>query len=274
MRAQTPVPENGDRRVFLFTWKDVLAIIRCSYLYSGEHCRIRQAWPRQGSRHEMLPHGFKTAGKRRAGNKNIRTTAGGITQLQLFHHQASDPFSELYRTMICSKVQITGPGVSQLDGERITVTVPKEDIRRIKLSYDPRSKHPFLRFLGGFGLIVSGLVLLIAAFIMVEVGVLFVRLASYTFSIPVVPISLWLMVGAGLWLLLGVFRGRYLLFIATDQGFRKIFFEESTDIGEILRFIERANRELAYNIDISITDTMYIKHGASGHQHGDQNATP
>jgi hypothetical protein len=139
------------------------------------------------------------------------------------------------------------------------VTVPKEDIRRIKLSYDPTTRHPFLQFLAGFGLMVTGLVLLIAAFIMAEVGAFFFHLSSHTFSIPVVPIGLWLMVGAGLWLLIGVFRGRYNLMISTAQGNRKIFFEGATNIRDILRFIGRANQELGYDIDLSIKETMYIK---------------
>lgn len=161
--------------------------------------------------------------------------------------------------MRCSTVQISASGICQLEGSRVVTTVPKEDIRRIKLSYDSQARHPFLQFLAGFGLIVTGLVLLIAAFIMAEVGAYFFHLASHTFSIPVVPIGLWLMVGAGLWLLIGVFRGRYNLLISTAQGNRKSFFGAGTDIKDILHFIERANRELGYDIDLSIKETMYVK---------------
>ncbi len=127
------------------------------------------------------------------------------------------------------------------------------------MSYDSIARHPFLQFLAGFGLIVTGLILLIAAFIMAEVGAYFFHLASHTFNIPVVPIGLWLMVGAGLWLLVGVFRGRYNLLISTTQGNRKIFFEGATNIRDILHFIGRANQELGYDIDLSIMETMYIK---------------
>jgi len=161
--------------------------------------------------------------------------------------------------MRCSTVQISASGISQLEESRIAAAVPKENIRRIKLAYDSMTRHPFLQFLAGFGLIVTGLVLLIAAFIMAEVGAYFFHLASHTFSIPVAPIGLWLMVGAGLWLLIGVFRGRYNLLISTAQGSRKIFFGAGTDIEDILHFIERANRELGYDIDLSIKETMYVK---------------
>ncbi len=168
--------------------------------------------------------------------------------------------------MRCSSVQISVSDISQLEECRIAATVPREDIRQIKLSYDSKARHPFLQFFVGFGLIVTGLVLLIAAFIMVEVGAFFFHIASHTFSIPVVPIGLWLMVGAGLWLLIGVFRGRYNLLINTKRGVRKIFFGESTDIKDILRFIGRANQELGYDIDMSITETMYIKDAPADQQ--------
>jgi hypothetical protein len=167
--------------------------------------------------------------------------------------------------MRCSTVQILGSGVSQIDGGRIAATVPKEEVRRIKLSYDPRSRHPFLRFLAGFGLIVAGLILIIADFIIVEVGIFRVHIASHTFSIPVATIGLWLGVCAGLWLLIGVFRGRYNLLINTRQGICKIFFAESTDIREIQHFVGRAKQELGYDIDMAIMDTMYIKQAPADH---------
>jgi hypothetical protein len=126
------------------------------------------------------------------------------------------------------------------------------------LSYDSLARHPFLQFFVGFGLIVTGLVLIIATFMMADVGAFLYHLTSNTYSIPVAPIVLWFMVGAGLWLLVRVFRGRYNLLISTAQGSRKIFFGGATDINDILRVIGRANRELGYNIDLSITETMYI----------------
>ncbi len=165
--------------------------------------------------------------------------------------------------MRCSTVQISGSGISQIEGDRIAATVPKEEVRRIKLSYDPDSRHPFLRFLAGFGLVVAGLIMIIADYIIVEVGIIPIRIASHIFSIPVATIGLWFGVGVGLWFLIGVFRGRYNLLINTGQGIRKIFFAEFTDIREIQRFVGRANQELGYDIDMSIMDTMYIPHASA-----------
>ncbi len=161
--------------------------------------------------------------------------------------------------MRCSTVQISTSGISQLGCDGIATAIPKEEIRCVALSYDPKSRHPFLRFLAGFGLVVAGLILLIADFIIVEVGIFKLQVASHTFTIPVAPIGLWLAVGAGLWLLIGVFRGRFTLSINTGTATRKVFFSESADIREIRDFIGRANRELGYDIDMSIMDTMYLK---------------
>ncbi len=160
--------------------------------------------------------------------------------------------------MICSMVEISYSGINQLGGDGITTSVPKEEIRGAALSYDPASRYPFLRFLAGFGLVVAGLIMIIADFIIVEVGIFRLQVASHTFTIPVVPIGLWLAVGAGLWLLIGVFRGRYTLSIRTGTAIRKIFFAQSADIRDIRDFIRRANRELGYDIDVSIMDTMYV----------------
>ncbi len=166
--------------------------------------------------------------------------------------------------MKCSTVQISGSCIDELSEDGIATTVPREDIRRVKLSYNPQSRHPFLRFLVGFGMVVSGLIMIIADFIIVEVGVFQLRVASHAFRIPAAPIGLWLAVGAGLWLLIGVFRGRYNLSIDTGSGIRKVFFAESANIREILQFIGRANREFGYDIDTSIMETMYLKDAAGG----------
>ena len=150
--------------------------------------------------------------------------------------------------------------MSQMDGDRVVVTVPKEEIRGVRLSHDSQSRHPFLRFFAGFVLVTTGLILLTAAFIIAEGGVYLLHWQSYTLGIPVIPIVLWSMVAGGLWLLVGVFRGRYNLLLDTEKGCRKIFFAASADIREIKRFIERANEELGYDIDTSIMETMYLKH--------------
>ncbi len=160
--------------------------------------------------------------------------------------------------MICSSIIITAAGISQRTETLGTVTVPREEIRAVRLSHAPRSRHPFLRFFTGFMLIAIGLIFLTAAFMMAEGGVMQMHLKAVAFSIPVIPIVLWSMVGAGLWLILGVFRGCYSITITMDGGIRQLFFPESTGIAEILRFIERANRELGYSIDTSLTQTMYL----------------
>ena len=161
--------------------------------------------------------------------------------------------------MICSTVQISASGISQLADGGIATTVPKDAIRRVMLAHDSRSRRPFLRFFAGFVLVVTGLIVLIAAFIMAEGGVYRVRIQSLTLGVPLAPIVLWLMVAWGLWLIIGVFRGRYNFLIETDGGRKKIFFSEAADIGEIARFAARANSELGYAIDLSIMDTMFVR---------------
>ncbi len=160
--------------------------------------------------------------------------------------------------MKCSIVQILGSGISQIENNKIVAIVPKEEIRLIKLSHDSRSRHPFLRFLAGFVLMVTGLILLLAEFIVAEGGIVFLQMKSFVFGFPIVPILLWTMVGVGAWLLIGVFRGRYNFLIKTDRGMRKIFFEESADIREIREIITRAKNEFGYDIDVTLLDSMHF----------------
>jgi hypothetical protein len=160
--------------------------------------------------------------------------------------------------MICSKVQILSSGISQFEGSKLVAAVSKEGIRQVKLCYDSRSRHPFLQFLAGFVLMLTGLIMLLAEFVIAEGGIMFIQMKFVTFGLPIVPILLWAMVGAGAWLLIGVFRGRYNFLIKTDVGIRKIYFEESVDIRDIRDFITRAKVELGYEIDATIMDTMHV----------------
>ncbi len=93
---------------------------------------------------------------------------------------------------------------------------------------------------------------------MAEGGVFSLEMKSITLGVPVIPIVLWCMVGFGLWLILGVFRGRYNLLIKTNSGSRKIFFSQSADIREIKNFTVRAVNELGYQMDLSLLDTMIL----------------
>jgi len=49
------------------------------------------------------------------------------------------------------------------------------------------------------------------------------------------------MVGAGFWLLMGIFRARYHFWIDTQAGIRKIFFDKTVDISEIRQFVRKAH---------------------------------
>lgn len=163
--------------------------------------------------------------------------------------------------MICSDVKISASGISQLEGNAIVATVPREDIVNVTLCHDSLSRRPFLRFSAGFILVAIGLVFLTTAFLMAEGGMYNLQLKSVTLGVPLAPIVLWILVGFGLWLILGVFRGRYNFLILTGRGNRKIFFSRTADIREIRRFIERAVREMGYEVDVSLLDTMLLDSG-------------
>jgi hypothetical protein len=161
--------------------------------------------------------------------------------------------------MRCSTVEISGSAIRQIEGETVIETVPKEDIRAVTLCHDLRSRYPFLRFFTGVVLVFFGLILLADAFLKAEGGVVILHIKSYTLGIPLIPILLWGMVCQGLWLVMGVFRGRFNFLVKTCKGHRKIFFAESTDVGEVRDFVGRAISEYGYEIDASLFDTMHFE---------------
>jgi hypothetical protein len=160
--------------------------------------------------------------------------------------------------MNCGSVDISTSGISQLDGNRTINTISREGIVRIALSHDSCSRHPFLRFLVGFVMIATGIVLGIGAFLLDLGGIYLVKMESFTFGIPVAPLVIALLIWAGGWLLAGMLRGRYNLQIHTPSGVRKIFFTKSADIRDIRQFLRRAQTELGYEIDVSLMDQMHF----------------
>ena len=161
--------------------------------------------------------------------------------------------------MRCSKVEISESAISQLDGGTVVAIVPKEEIREVTLCHDSQSRYPFLRFFTGFVLILFGLILLADAFLKAEGGVVLVHIKSFTLGIPVIPILLWGLIGGGIWLIRGVFRGRFNFSIKSVNGDRKIFFGEAADVKEIRDFVGRAVHEFGYEIDASLFDTMLFE---------------
>ncbi len=159
----------------------------------------------------------------------------------------------------CPTVEISGSAITQLEGGTVVETVSKEDIRKVTLCYNSRSRRPFLRFFIGFVLVLFGLIFLTDAFLKAEGGVVFLSIKkSYVVGVPILPILLWGMVGEGLWLILGVFRGRYTFLVKTERGDRKIFFRESTDVRVVREFVRRAVSDFGYEIDTSLFETMHF----------------
>ena len=153
-------------------------------------------------------------------------------------------------------MEISGTKISELDGNRIVITIPREQIRQIKLSYDTNAKNPFCQYFLGFTLLSLGLIGIVVTFFASLGGGSLNQTKSEDFVLHLVPITLWLMVGAGFWLLIGIFRARYHLWIDTESGIRKIFFEKAVDIEEIQQFIRRAHLNFGYSIDVSILEKI------------------
>ncbi len=155
----------------------------------------------------------------------------------------------------CSNVEISGTGISELDCRGTATTVPREQVRRITLSYDTRTENPFCHYFLGFTLLLLGALGLLVIFLASVKGGL-IQVESEYMEIPLIPVALWLMIGIGLWLLVGIFRAQYHFLIETENKTCRIFFEKSADIAEIRQFIRRAQFDFGYEIDISILEKL------------------
>ncbi len=147
----------------------------------------------------------------------------------------------------CSTVRISCAGISQLEEGRAVVTVPKEQIRRITLSHLTSTRHPFLQFFVGFVSVSAGLILGITSFLVDEGDPGPAPPGSFIIKIPLLTVGLWILMGFGFYLLMGIFRGKYILIVETEQGKQRICFDKTTRIGEIMSFIEQA-KEFGYEI--------------------------
>jgi hypothetical protein len=160
--------------------------------------------------------------------------------------------------MHCGSIDISASGIRQSLGDRTVITVEREEILRIVLGHDSRARHPFLQFLVGFVLVASGIILGIGAFLLDLGGIYLIKMDQFTFGVPLAPLVIVLFIWSGGWLILSVLRGRYNLLVHTPKGKTKIVFAQRADIRDIRKFLERAQHELGYEIDVSLMHQMHF----------------
>ena len=140
--------------------------------------------------------------------------------------------------LVCSGVRFTNRSVSQLDGDRVSVSIPRDSIRHLSLGYGFQSERPLLQVLFGS--------------IILAVGVW-----------PVIRIARWLFFGGDLstlevllvgFLIFGVWgvysavkRGYYIL-VETDRDRRKLAFSSPVARDDIQSFLADVHSTLDYEV--------------------------
>ena len=162
------------------------------------------------------------------------------------------------RSLRCSNVEISADEITEFSGERAVFSVPRRQIRHIKLSYDTSVKTPFLHFFMGFTLTTLGIIGMTTFLIAAAGEGRFIQRESGHLALPLVPIALWVVIGLGIWLLMRVFRARYHFVVDTGGGERKIFFERSADVRDIQQLVRRARIAFGYEIESSILEKMQV----------------
>jgi hypothetical protein len=108
----------------------------------------------------------------------------------------------------------------------------------------------------GFVLVFLGFIGLIAVLIASAGGHPLLQPETGSSELAPIILALWILIGAGLWLLKGIFQARYQLLIDAADGPRKVPFAKSMDLQQIRQFIRRAQMFFGYEIDISVLDKI------------------
>jgi hypothetical protein len=161
-----------------------------------------------------------------------------------------------HNSVRCPTLEISGTAISALDGDKVVYTVAREKIRRIILVYESDVKNPFCRYFLGFVLFLLGVIGLIAVLLASAGGHPLLQPETGSSELAPIILALWILIGAGLWLLMGVFRARYQLMIDSNEGISKVPFAKSMDLQQVRQFIRRAQMFFGYEIDVSILEKI------------------
>lgn len=158
----------------------------------------------------------------------------------------------------CPTLEVSCTAISKLDGDKTVFTVSREQIRHIKLVYDSDVNNPFCHYFMGFVLVFIGLIGLTAILIASAGGHPLLQPETGSSELTPLILALWILIGAGLWLLKAIFRAQYQLLIDTPKGPHKIAFAKSMDLQQIRQFIRQATMFFGYEVDISVLDKKSV----------------
>lgn len=160
----------------------------------------------------------------------------------------------------CSGVCISAHSISEIKRGKPAKSIPRERILNLKLCNDTGVRNPFCHFMLGFTLVMIGF---IGDFILLVSNFEGISLVENPdpegMVLPVIPIVFWVMVGAGMLLLVGVFHARYHLVIETEEGINRFFFEKTSGPEEIRHFLAKAGKEFGYEVDVSAIESPGVE---------------
>ncbi len=134
-------------------------------------------------------------------------------------------------------VRIGENGITELDGSKISLQIPRDEIERIEVRRGSESKHPILQSLLGVALIGWGLTPVPHILDWIEHGG---EISHYT-----VLIVAFVIVGG--WLVYDALRRKLLLYVITTRGHKKIGVRGSPLLSELDQLLADANREYGYS---------------------------
>jgi hypothetical protein len=147
---------------------------------------------------------------------------------------------------------VSKDGIYELDRKRVIVSIPKNEIKNIKLQFGSKAEKPFTQAFLSIILIGLGIKIgIIPLFKFVHDIIANPGLNNQTSSPYVAAFiflgSIWVPIGFAF--LIAVFQNRYFLLIDTIKGRRKIIFKEKIEKEKVDQFIEKINIKHGYSIN-------------------------
>lgn len=137
-------------------------------------------------------------------------------------------------------IQVTRDGISELDGNRQVIFIPREQILRLEIKVGTGTQRPFLQ------LAVAVILILVAAGFAIHVWSWWVSAAWTIDTATIAAPPLLLLTSA--WLIYDALKKRSILEIRTAKGNRKLLFGGSPEAAKLAAFVAQVSKNFPYTI--------------------------
>ena len=161
-------------------------------------------------------------------------------------------FSDMNK-IILSTVKISQKGITEVEGKRDSIFVPRERINSVNLLYGCGVQRPLIQTVLGIALVLIPLYFFLPPFWELVNSQINSNnqgggRALQFFALPL------LFVPFGIWFLMEVFKKSFYFLIKTKTENKKIVLRRKVSQAELYQFIEQAKNDFCYSITVELKD--------------------